>query len=124
MRQDMGWIFVGFAMQGTGNLNRCRRRHRFSADPSQVSPGNTPDFFRLISNTAGGYCFCRDARLLRLLLYSADRCVPGGQRPHGHGTPAQGGYRQDKGDQFVKVSNTVVVGKTDKHRRYSRCADR
>ena len=27
------------------------------------------DFFRLISNTAGGYCFCRDARLLRLTRY-------------------------------------------------------
>ena len=27
------------------------------------------DFFRLISNTAGGYCFYRDARLLRLTRY-------------------------------------------------------
>lgn len=27
------------------------------------------DFFRLISNTCGGYCFCRDAKLLRLTRY-------------------------------------------------------
>ena len=27
------------------------------------------EFFRLISNTGGGYCFCRDARLLRLTRY-------------------------------------------------------
>ena len=29
------------------------------------------EFFRLISNTAGGYCFYRDARLLRLTRYRA-----------------------------------------------------
>ncbi len=27
------------------------------------------DFFGLVSNTGGGYCFCRDAKLLRLLRY-------------------------------------------------------
>jgi len=27
------------------------------------------DFFRLISNTAGGYCFYKDAKLLRLTRY-------------------------------------------------------
>lgn len=27
------------------------------------------EFFRLISNTCGGYCFCRDAKLLRLTRY-------------------------------------------------------
>ncbi len=27
------------------------------------------DFFRLISNTSGGYCFCKDAKLLRLTRY-------------------------------------------------------
>ena len=29
----------------------------------------TQDFFRLISNTAGGYCFYKDAKLLRLTRY-------------------------------------------------------
>ena len=27
------------------------------------------DFFSLISNTAGGYCFCRDAKFRRILRY-------------------------------------------------------
>ena len=29
----------------------------------------TRDFFSLISNTAGGYCFCRDAKFRRILRY-------------------------------------------------------
>ena len=29
----------------------------------------TEDFFSLISNTAGGYCFCRDAKFRRILRY-------------------------------------------------------
>ena len=29
----------------------------------------TGDFFSLISNTAGGYCFCRDAKFRRILRY-------------------------------------------------------
>ena len=29
----------------------------------------TDDFFSLISNTAGGYCFCRDAKFRRILRY-------------------------------------------------------
>jgi cellobiose phosphorylase len=32
------------------------------------------EFFSLISNTAGGYCFCRDAKLLRLLRYRYNNC--------------------------------------------------
>ena len=29
----------------------------------------TEDFFSLISNTAGGYCFCKDAKFRRILRY-------------------------------------------------------
>jgi cellobiose phosphorylase len=33
-------------------------------------------FFSLVSNTAGGYCFCRDAKLLRLTRYRYNNCPP------------------------------------------------
>ena len=32
------------------------------------------DFFALVSNTAGGYCFYRDARLRRLTRYRYNNC--------------------------------------------------
>ena len=32
------------------------------------------DFFALLSNTAGGYCFYRDARLRRLTRYRYNNC--------------------------------------------------
>ena len=32
------------------------------------------DFFGLISNTAGGYCFYKDAKLLRLTRYRYNNC--------------------------------------------------
>ena len=32
------------------------------------------DFFTLLSNTAGGYCFYRDARLCRLTRYRYNNC--------------------------------------------------
>ena len=32
------------------------------------------DFFALVSNTAGGYCFYRDARLRRLTRYRDNNC--------------------------------------------------
>ena len=32
------------------------------------------DFFTLLSNTAGGYCFYRDARLRRLTRYRYNNC--------------------------------------------------
>ena len=50
-----------------------QRREYVITDPATPWPWinylGTDDFFSLISNTAGGYCFCRDARYRRILRY-------------------------------------------------------
>lgn len=52
------------------------------------------EFFGLISNTVGGYCFCGDAKLQRLLRY---RC---------HSVPADEGGRFPAGSR-VQVEVTL-----------------
>ncbi len=50
-----------------------RAREYVITDPATPWPWinylGTEDFFSLISNTAGGYCFCRDAKFRRILRY-------------------------------------------------------
>lgn len=49
------------------------RREYVVTDPATPWPWinymGTEDFFSLISNTAGGYCFCKDAKFRRILRY-------------------------------------------------------
>jgi Cellobiose phosphorylase len=51
----------------------------------------TEDFFSLISNTAGGYCFCKDAKYRRILRYRYN------------GVPMDAGGRY----YYIKDGNTV-----------------
>jgi len=51
----------------------------------------TEDFFSLVSNTAGGYCFCRDAKFRRILRYRYN------------GVPMDAGGRY----YYIKEGNTV-----------------
>jgi len=59
-------------MKEYGYYDDARREYVIS-DPATPWPwinylGND-DFFSLVSNTAGGYCFCRDAKFRRILRY-------------------------------------------------------
>ncbi|MBQ4012830.1 MAG: glycosyl transferase, partial [Bacteroidales bacterium] len=59
-------------MKQYGHFDDAQREYVIS-DPATPWPWinylGTDDFFSLISNTAGGYCFCRDARFRRILRY-------------------------------------------------------
>ena len=59
-------------MKEYGHFDDARREYVIT-DPATPWPWinymGTEDFFSLISNTAGGYCFCRDAKFRRILRY-------------------------------------------------------
>ncbi len=59
-------------MKEFGHFDDVRREYVIT-DPATPWPWinymGTEDFFSLISNTAGGYCFCRDAKFRRILRY-------------------------------------------------------
>ena len=59
-------------MKNFGHFNDSTREYVIT-DPATPWPWinylGSDDFFSLISNTAGGYCFCRDARFRRILRY-------------------------------------------------------
>ena len=59
-------------MKEYGHFDDARREYVIT-DPATPWPWinymGTEDFFSLISNTAGGYCFCKDAKFRRILRY-------------------------------------------------------
>ena len=59
-------------MKTFGHFDDASREYVIT-DPATPWPWinymGTEDFFSLISNTAGGYCFCRDAKFRRILRY-------------------------------------------------------
>ena len=59
-------------MKEYGHFDDARREYVIT-DPATPWPWinymGTVDFFSLISNTAGGYCFCKDAKFRRILRY-------------------------------------------------------
>ena len=59
-------------MKTYGHFDDSRREFVIT-DPATPWPWinylGTEDFFSLISNTAGGYCFCQDAKFRRILRY-------------------------------------------------------
>ena len=59
-------------MKSFGHFDDARREYVIT-DPATPWPWinymGTEDFFSLISNTAGGYCFCKDAKFRRILRY-------------------------------------------------------
>ena len=59
-------------MKEYGHFDDAAREYVIT-DPATPWPWinymGTEDFFSLISNTAGGYCFCRDAKFRRILRY-------------------------------------------------------
>ena len=59
-------------MKSFGHFDDAHREYVIT-DPATPWPWinymGTEDFFSLISNTAGGYCFCKDAKFRRILRY-------------------------------------------------------
>ena len=59
-------------MKSFGHFDDAFREYVIT-DPATPWPWinylGTEDFFSLISNTAGGYCFCKDAKFRRILRY-------------------------------------------------------
>ena len=59
-------------MKSYGHFDDAHREYVIT-DPATPWPWinymGTEDFFSLISNTAGGYCFCKDAKFRRILRY-------------------------------------------------------
>ena len=81
-------------MKEYGHFDDARREYVIT-DPATPWPWinymGTEDFFSLISNTAGGYCFCKDAKFRRILRYRYN------------GVPMDAGGRY----YYIKDSETV-----------------
>ena len=67
------------------------------------------DFFGLISNTGGGYCFYKDAKLLRLTRYRYNNCPMdlGGRYYYGLGDV----YDNSKKGYFGRSANQAIMVK-------------
>ena len=81
-------------MKQFGHFDDAHREYVIT-DPATPWPWinymGTEDFFSLISNTAGGYCFCKDAKFRRILRYRYN------------GVPMDDGGRY----YYIKDGNTV-----------------